>query len=285
MVSSIGFLGLACASVAAVDLEIACPISSTTDVVIYHGNGPTAECKTWESDFYAWMGMEVATLTATQMKNNACGGSMAKFGVKIFGMPGGNAYNTQESIEDTGKANILKFIDAGGMYVGTCAGFYLAASSYFWQEGESGGGEFAWPNMLGRFPEVEGSITDIMDDAESPGYKLTGIDNGLKAIYWGGPTMGWRRTKASQTPGTVLARYADVAGDLLAAVHVNDDNGNLLLFSAHFEAEVGIGIKHTGLTSDMQLANWQYRAKQISAAANLDFVVPTSLSNATTVSV
>jgi glutamine amidotransferase-like uncharacterized protein len=278
MVRSFAFLGLSCGFVSASNSSLACSIDAGTDVVIYHGAGPTSECKQWESDFYQWLGLKVATLTAAQMKNSECGGRMAEFGVKIFAMPGGNAYNTQRSIQDTGKSNILKFIDNGGLYVGTCAGFYLVAESYWWQDGEQGGGEFNWPNLLGRFPEVEGSITDIWDDSVSPGYKLTSIDNGLHAIYWGGPTRGWHRTSESGTPGSVLARYSDVPGAPLAAVHVNNkSHGNLLLFSAHFEAEDGIGIKNTGLTSDMQLANWQYRAEQITAAAGLNIVTPSSI--------
>jgi len=273
-----GTIAYLVAGAAATNASLSCPISDSTDVVVYHGSGPTKECKQWESDFYQWLGMEVATLTALQMRNADCGGKMSEFGVKIFAMPGGNAYNTQKSVEAEGKANILRFIDNGGLYVGTCAGFYFAASGYWWQDGQDGGGEFSWPNVLGRFPEVEGSIIDIRDDAASPGYKLTGIDNGLKAIYWGGPTRGWKRTPSSGTPGTVLARYSDVSGDLMAAVHVDDKtHGNLLLFSAHFEAEEGVGIRDTGLTSEMQLANWQYRAAQITSAAGLTFAIPSEL--------
>ena len=68
-----------------------------------------------------------------------------------------------------GKKHVLGFIDAGGLYVGTCAGFYFAAQGYFWQVGEPGGGEYHWSQLLGRFPEVEGSITNIRDDSATPG--------------------------------------------------------------------------------------------------------------------
>jgi len=180
-------------------------------------------------------------------------------------MPGGNAYQEQSSAGPDGKTNILNFISAGGLYVGTCAGYYYAADGYWWEADRPDGGEYKWPNTLGIFPEVEGSISNIIDDEDQPGYKLTRIDNGLHAIYWGGPTRGWRRTP-STVPGTVLARFADVPGALPAAVHVNDKDGNRLLFSAHFEAEEGVGIRNTGLTPAQTLANWQYRAQQINSA-------------------
>ena len=175
-----------------------CPITSNTSVVIYHGHGATDECRQWEHDFYQWLGLEAAALTAAQLKSPMCGGQLRERGIKIFAMPGGNAYDEQTSVGAVGKKNLLSFIDAGGLYVGTCAGYYFAATGYFWQMGESGGGEFHWPNTLGRFPEVEGSITTIQDDSSPPGYKLTGYttSNGTagRGIYWGGPPFGLRST-------------------------------------------------------------------------------------------
>jgi len=219
-------------------------------------------------------GLEAVSLSAAQLQDAGCGGSLEKLGVKIFAMPGGNAYNAQKSVGATGRKNILSFIDAGGLYVGTCAGFYLASTGYFWEYGQQGGGEFHWPNLLGRFPEVEGAITTIHDDSGNPPYKLTGLDNGLKAIYWGGPTRGWRKTDAT-VPGTTLLHYSDVPGNLTAAVHVKDtSHGNLLLFSVHLEAEPGVGIHDSGLTTEMQQANWQYRAQQIKQAAGLQVAIP-----------
>lgn len=251
-----------------------CPITSTTQVVIYGGHGPTAECKQWEAQFYAWAKLEAVSISAAQLHDSSCGGALKSKGVKIFAMPGGNAYNTQSSVSSAGKANINGFIDAGGLYVGTCAGFYFAATDYWWE-----GKQYNWPNMLGRVPTVEGSIADIKDDTGSDSYKLTGISNGLKAIYWGGPTRGYQHTSATGFPGTVLAKFSDVrGGSLLAAAHVNDStHGNLLLFSAHFEAIPGLGIHNTGLTQTQQMANWQYRAQQISAASGLELDLTVSV--------
>lgn len=254
--------------------SVVCPITSSTKAAIYGGSGPTWECKQWEVDFYKWMGLEAVSLSAAQLQDTSCGGAMKQLGVEIFAMPGGNAYKAQSSVQSTGKINILNFIDEGGLYVGTCAGFFFASSGYFWEAGSPAGGEYHWPNLLGRFPVTEGPITAIHDDAGNPPYKLTGLDNGLKAIYWGGPTRGWRSTDA-RVPGTTLLHYSDVPGNLLAAVHVNDTSyGNLLLFSVHLEAEPGIGIQNSGLTKDMQQKNWQYRAQQIKAAAKLQVAIP-----------
>jgi hypothetical protein len=250
-----------------------CPIKKgETQVVIFHGLGPTAECKQWEKDFYNWLGLPLATLTNTQMKAADCGGAMHELGVKIFAMPGGNAYNIGRGVKAEGKQNILDFINAGGTYVGTCAGFFFASERYWWQGVEYGPGlDSDHDNLLQLYPETEGSITDIWDDDVSPGYALTELSNGLNALYWGGPTRGWKNTPDT-SPGTVLFRYTKT--NTLAGVHY----GNLLLFSAHLEAEEGVGISNSGLTPDMQLANWQERAKHVRNAAGLDFSVPATLS-------
>ena len=45
-------------------------------------------------------------------------------------------------------------------------------------------------SALRALQSVGFTITTIQDDDIPPGYTLTGLDNGLKAIYWGGPTRG-----------------------------------------------------------------------------------------------
>ena len=191
------FSGLSLSSLAGnPSVESSCPISASTAVVIYSGDGATAECRQWEHDFYAWLGLEAVALTAAQLQDSACGGRLLQHGIKIFAMPGGNSYNEQTSAGPVGKKNILAFIDGGGLYVGTCAGWYFASEGYYWQMGETGGGEYRWSNLLGRFPLVEGSITTIHDDSVPPGYALTRyrLSNGTlgHGVYWGGPTWGWR---------------------------------------------------------------------------------------------
>ena len=85
----------------------ACPITANTSVVIYHGNGATAECRQWEHDFYQWMGIEAVALTAAQLQSPLCGGRLRSHGVKIFAMPGGNAYDEQTSVGAVGKKNLV----------------------------------------------------------------------------------------------------------------------------------------------------------------------------------
>ena len=106
---------------------------------------------------------------------------------------------------------------------------YFSTRDFFWE------GDYytypAEPSLLGRFPAtVEGSISDIADYSGSPGYAATNLSTGLTALYYGGPTRGWKDTPSSLPAGThVLATFSEVGRStnctLLLPV--------LLFFSSH----------------------------------------------------
>eukprot|EP00463_Aulacantha_scolymantha_P002456 TRINITY_DN3204_c0_g1_i1.p1 TRINITY_DN3204_c0_g1~~TRINITY_DN3204_c0_g1_i1.p1 ORF type:complete len:100 (-),score=14.13 TRINITY_DN3204_c0_g1_i1:141-440(-) len=82
-------------------------------------------------------------------------------------------------------------------------------------------------NLLGRFPETEGSITTIWDYDKQPGYTMTDVHskNGLmQALYWGGPTrVGTTRPSRHLAPHVT---FADIPNSLPAGVQ----NGNYVSF-------------------------------------------------------
>ena len=53
------------------------------------------------------MGLEAVALTAAQLQSPLCGGRLRSHGVKIFAMPGGNAYDEQTSVGAVGKKNLV----------------------------------------------------------------------------------------------------------------------------------------------------------------------------------
>lgn len=70
-----------------------------------------------------------------------------------------------------GRSKIVDFVQSGGLYVGTCAGWYYASPAYFWEFGSTwpDAGYWAYPNLLGLFPvAVEGSIVAIQDMELAP---------------------------------------------------------------------------------------------------------------------
>lgn len=246
-----------------------CPITNSTTVVIYTGVGVPEDCNQWETKFFQWWqksepAVEFVYVSGPELHSLASSCTLSDWpNLKVYVQPGGDAYSQQNSIGDTGKANILKYIDSKhGIYLGTCAGWFFASDGYYWE-----GVKYNWPNLLGKFPTTEGSIHEI---ATYPDYAMTDTSSGEKMIYFGGPTRGYNNTPDT-SPGNVLMTFTDPklkAKNMPAAVQ----NGNMLLFAVHAEAYEGIKI--TGLSTEQRLRNYQYRAQAINKAAGLDWAIP-----------
>src|SRR3989344_5816421 len=176
----------------------ACPIQSDTNIVIYGDTGTGGVgslSKSWITHFMDWWktqdpNVKYVFLDRNDVKTDC---NLASFpNIKLYIQPGGNAYYQQNALGSTGRTKILSYLDGNGAYLGICAGAFYAANDYYLQ-----GTYYNWPNLLKRFPTVEGSITDIADYDANPGYALTGInsfDRSFNMIYYGGPTRGWRDT-------------------------------------------------------------------------------------------
>ncbi len=60
-------------------------------------------------------------------------GALGQFDLVVF--PGGSGSRQAAAIEMQGREAVRKFVEAGGGYLGVCAGSYLAASNYSWSLG------------------------------------------------------------------------------------------------------------------------------------------------------
>lgn len=132
----------------------ACKVIDGTDVAIYVGNGTGASSRLWAEaliDFWktgaqapgsstplnatgsTWSGddsLNYVTLTSAEF-NDCSTEDLAK--ATLFFMPGGSAYEIQDSLGASGKSTLTGFLDQGGHYVGMCAGGYYAAAGYYWK--------------------------------------------------------------------------------------------------------------------------------------------------------
>ncbi len=131
-----------------------CKVIDGTDVAIYIGSGTGASSRLWAEaliDFWktgsrepggatplnigstTWSGqanLDYVTLTLSEF--NACSAAdLSK--AALFFMPGGSAYEIQDSLGSSGKSVLTNFLDQGGHYVGMCAGGYYAAAGYYWK--------------------------------------------------------------------------------------------------------------------------------------------------------
>lgn len=247
-----------------------CPITPETNIVVYADTsfgGVTTLTKSWTTHFMNWWetqdpSINYVLLSASNVKSDC---NLANYpNVKIYIQPGGNGYYQQKVLGTLGKNNILNFINRNGSYIGVCAGFYYAATDYYWQ-----GSYYDWPDMLDIFPTVEGSITDIADYDSNQGYALTTLSNGHNAIYYGGPTQGWKNTAINiPSGGEIKSTYSSIPGDLPAIIRYN----KMLLTSVHLEAFENDGIN--GLSTEQRIENYKLLANLINEAAETSFFVP-----------
>ena len=240
-----------------------CPIKSNTMIVIYEGSlsnyneswhvgGVDPLSYDWITFFFDWWQSHGSTikhvfLNSTNLRSDC---RLSDYhNLKLYIQPGGDAFDQQTALGPAGKSNILDFLGKGGSYIGICAGWYYAATDYYWM-----GTLYKWSDLLGKYPTVEGPISSI---AEYPAYNVTRMSNGLKMIYYGGPTRGWQQTP-HDTPGKVLLTYASMPSNLPAAVAA----GQMLFLGVHPEAYENWGV--SGLTTEQRIANYNWLANQIS---------------------
>jgi glutamine amidotransferase-like uncharacterized protein len=241
---------------------VSCPIKGSTDFVYYSGSGATSVSQSWMVHFLDWWKAQDSTidymdLSAAEIA--ACDLSSYPE-LDMYIQPGGDAYLAQKWIGASGKARINDFLDNGGSYFGACAGWYFAAGDYVWQDNY-----YEHANLLGAYPvTVEGSIREVADYDVGPGYTITSLDNGHRAVYWGGPTIGYEYTNTEA--GSVDSKFQ--YQDLPAVVQYN----NLLLTSVHLEAYENDGF--TGLATADREANYRYLARLINQTAGTSFIVP-----------
>lgn len=249
-------------------LAAACPITSSHNIAIYGQTGTGGvgtPSKSWMTHFFDWWktydpSVNYIFLTSTNVKSDC---TLTNYpNLQLYVQPGGDAYLQQKALSSGGKTKILNFIDSGKAFLGTCAGWYYASNDYYWQ-----GSFYNHANLLDRFPTLEGSITSIADYDVPPGFAMTALSNGHNMIYYGGPTRGWQNTPATH-PGTALASFASIPGNLPAAVK----NGKMLLTSVHAEAYENDGI--SGLSTAQRIENYKWLANAINDAAGTNFSVP-----------
>jgi hypothetical protein len=157
----------------------ACKITVSTNVAIYTGDGIGPNSKLWAEhliDFWktgkrepggltnrnadggeTWNGdssLEYVTLTEKEFEDCA---DPDFAGLDLFFMPGGSAYEIQDTLGSNGKARLTAFLNGGGNYVGICAGGYYAAKGYYWK-GDDGAPTDNCKNQFCRY-EVAGTFS------------------------------------------------------------------------------------------------------------------------------
>jgi glutamine amidotransferase-like uncharacterized protein len=257
-------------------------LSADTTVVVYGdtAGGVTSQTVAWVTHFLDWWqtydnSIKYVVLSANDLKSSQ--NVLSNYpNIRLYFQPGGNAFTQQLALGSTGKANINGYIDSGKTFVGICAGFYYATSSYWWNN-YGNWNLYQYPNLLGKYPTtVEGSISSIQyyySDPVNTSYTVTTMSNGNRMIYWGGPTIGYLKTAPSYSGQSLLQFSNGIPTNLPAAIKYN----NLLLTSVHPEAYNDGRVSpdaRVNLTTAEVTANYVWFSRMINSVAGNSFTTP-----------
>jgi glutamine amidotransferase-like uncharacterized protein len=200
------------------------------DVAVYSDSG------TWDAGIIAfehfldWKG-----LTHERVDAAAVNSGVLPTRYRCFYVPGGYSYDYARAITTRGERSIRDLVDAGGAYIGICAGAYYAADHVDWEGG-------SYPYTLGLFRgTARGALAEI---APWPDYTLTTIRTNplhpvtreqprtLTTLYFGGPAF----LPDADFPVDTLATW-DAAGDQCAIIGFPYGSGRVLLVGPHPEIE------------------------------------------------
>lgn len=243
-----------------------CPIQEETNIVFYGETGRGGvgtPSRSWMIHFLDWWQQQDSGINYAELDSGDVQGEcdLTSFpNLKLYIQPGGDAYLQQKKLGQDGKNSIVQFLNSGGAYFGACAGWYYAATDYYWE-----GNYYSHPYLLRVYKTVEGSIWEI---ADYPDYRVTPLSNNRNSIYYGGPTVGWKDTLAGNDGGIADATFSAIGGELPAVIK----SDNMLLTSVHLEAYEDDGI--SGLSTADRVENYKYLANLINEVAGTTFYVP-----------
>ncbi len=156
--------------------------------------------------------------------------------VKLFVMPGGADLYYCEKLNGEGNARIGAWVEAGGTWLGFCAGAYYACDSIEWARDTDH--RICGARELGFLPSTaKGPVLSFIEDGDVRKSRLAATalrwDDGRTAVethvcYEGGPVFG-------EDSGTVLARYTGLDHAPPAIVETKVGRGRAILSSPHAE--------------------------------------------------
>lgn len=169
-------------------------------------------------------------------------GALAQFDIVLF--PGGSGSKQGKALAEQGRGQVRRFVEAGGGYVGVCAGAYLALHNYDW------GLKLLPLDSFDREHWRRGNGTVVMESTES-GEAILDLDANeeIDIHFAQGPLMvpagesdlpaprvlSYYRTGIGRNgadPATMVDTPAIVAGEFGV--------GRVLLFSPHPEKTAGL---------------------------------------------
>jgi glutamine amidotransferase-like uncharacterized protein len=133
---------------------------------IYSGEGAAEGCVIAADSMFRWMGHTTKLIYSENFNTNKIQG------IDIFYFPGGSTGPYLRDISTAGKALLLKTVEEGAGYIGTCAGALFACETQIWEgrnitSGQLGlfQGKGIGPNPeIYPYPEIGMCKVDFLED-------------------------------------------------------------------------------------------------------------------------
>ena len=175
-------------------------------------------------------------------------GVLSQFDMVIF--PGGSGSKQAAALEEEGREVVKQFVEAGGGYVGICAGAFLAASNYSWSLGISNHKTFCETidvSGIGRKSMwFRGGSAPVTMELTDEGRKILGDFEGVFEVrYQNGPIMspmgreGLGNFRSLSHFRSEVSKYKPQEGTMVntPAVIIGEyGNGRVLCISPHPES-------------------------------------------------
>jgi N-formylglutamate amidohydrolase/phosphoribosylformylglycinamidine (FGAM) synthase-like amidotransferase family enzyme len=213
------------------------PTGPTIDVAVYKGEGASGSREQLLKALATEPRFRVCDVTVEDI----CSGKLA--GIEVLIHPGGSGGGQGRALGDEGRRLVREFVEAGGGYVGVCAGAYLATCDYEWSLNILDAKVLDRKHWNRGFGTVEIALTD-------KGRELLGVkDSQLPIYYHQGPLMA-PAEKSEITDYDSLATYRTeiakngapegVMPGTTAIASGTHHKGRVFCFSPHPERTAGL---------------------------------------------
>jgi glutamine amidotransferase-like uncharacterized protein len=153
----------------------------------------------------------------------------------MFVMPGGADLPYCKKLNGRGNAQIRKFVEEGGTYLGICAGAYYACRGIEFHKGRvdeiSGPRELAFVDAIGvgSLPNLAPYYDNTLNSA-APAPIITKDGESILSFYHGGPAF----IMGDKSTAVIHARY-DAEGSPPAIIEAFVGDGRAILCGVHLE--------------------------------------------------
>jgi glutamine amidotransferase-like uncharacterized protein len=154
----------------------------------------------------------------------------------LFVMPGGADLPYARKLNGAGNANIRRFVEKGGIYLGICAGAYYGCRAIEFHKGRDdeicGRRELAFIDgvAVGSLPELAPYYNGTLDSAAITDLRFA--DGGSAQAFYQG---GCRFSLDTGSDAEILAVYANMPEQPPAIVRRQVGKGSAILSGVHFE--------------------------------------------------